>query len=497
MSQAPSKGNRRGCPTLEELPSPPPETACWPWTKERPNSPTRCRVADHDQTSGSSPIIPKRELAGRATGAAEELAIGHSRLGAQKAMKLLVISAAFPPFRAGESEHALQLCRHLADRGVDVHLLTRRMDIRADSYPFSLHPCIRSWTWSDLPSVATFLWRCTPDATLLLYSGWIYDGHPMITFLPTLSKKLSPRAPFVTQFETIEESHPTSTLIRGIRKVVKTWVRPTDVDYSFGTLLRDSDSIIALSQTHMTRLTQRFSAVSSKGVVIPPPPLIRICPDDDGVSRRRGREAIGVTQREFLVAYFGYLHPSKGMATLLKALQIISALRPDVRLVVVGGGSGNSDAPAGGRSELMTAHREEMIDFARRLKIDDKVIWMKGYATDSDEASLYLRAADACVLPFDKGISLNNSTFAAAAAHGLPIITTRGELVESPFVDRRNVLLCAPKDPKALAAAIVLLVATPDLQRELRTGALEIAAQWFSWEKAISATMTTLKSPQQ
>lgn len=39
-------------------------------------------------------------------------------------MKVLVISAAYPPFYAGEATNALFLCRQLVDRKLDVHVLT-------------------------------------------------------------------------------------------------------------------------------------------------------------------------------------------------------------------------------------------------------------------------------------------------------------------------------------------------------------------------------------
>ena len=42
-------------------------------------------------------------------------------------LKLLFISAAFPPMRAGEADHAYHLCRHLAKRGVEVHVLTTKI----------------------------------------------------------------------------------------------------------------------------------------------------------------------------------------------------------------------------------------------------------------------------------------------------------------------------------------------------------------------------------
>jgi alpha-beta hydrolase superfamily lysophospholipase len=39
-------------------------------------------------------------------------------------MKVLVISAAFPPMRMGEATNAYHLCERLATRGFDVHVLT-------------------------------------------------------------------------------------------------------------------------------------------------------------------------------------------------------------------------------------------------------------------------------------------------------------------------------------------------------------------------------------
>ncbi len=56
-------------------------------------------------------------------------------------MRLLFISAAFPPMRAGESEHAYYQCRHLSSRGGEVHLLTSRANRGLPGMPLR---CIRS-----------------------------------------------------------------------------------------------------------------------------------------------------------------------------------------------------------------------------------------------------------------------------------------------------------------------------------------------------------------
>ena len=106
---------------------------------------------------------------------------------------------------------------------------------------------------------------------------------------------------------------------------------------------------------------------------------------------------------------------------------------------------------------------------------------------------MYLYAADACVLPFDQGVILSRSSLAAAASHGLPIITTQGEHLESPFQHEVNVFLCPPKDPDALALGIRRVVSSPDLRRKLREGAGQLAREWFSWEKAVTRLTETIQ----
>ena len=130
-----------------------------------------------------------------------------------------------------------------------------------------------------------------------------------------------------------------------------------------------------------------------------------------------------------------------------------------------------------------------MMLLSERLGIADKVTWLQGYSSGSLEASMYLYAADVCVLPFDRGVILSRSSLGAAAAHGLPIITTRGEYLESPFQDRKNIFLCRPKDPEELAAAISSIMKNPKLRQDLSNGACQLAEDWFSWDKAMARTI--------
>jgi polysaccharide biosynthesis protein PslF len=400
-------------------------------------------------------------------------------------MKVLIISAAFPPMRAGEADHTLHLCKHLAARGLDIHVLTTKKNVVTSGLPFQVYPIMQNWTWSDVPRLANFVKHCSPDAILLIYSGWIYHDHPMITFVPTLAKMLLPGVSFVTQFEIDYISRRFSLPARAMLKAMRRWGGSKHTDYVFfGTLLRRSDRLIVLSQRHQARFSEQFPKTSDKSVVIPPPPIMHLCSENNGAARQRGRSACGIGSDDFLLAYFGYIYTNKGLETLLRAFQMVSSQRSNVRLLMIGGSIGLSNSPS---------YAQEIHELGKTLGVADKVIWTGEYAWDSDEGSVYLHAADACVLPFNEGVTLNRSSLAAAASHGLPIVTTQGMFLESPFIHQQNMLLCPPQEPRALALAIDSLISSAELRQRLHIGALALAHEWFSWDKAVERTIETLR----
>jgi len=337
-------------------------------------------------------------------------------------LKVLLISAAFPPMRAGEADHALQLCLRLAERGETVHVLTMKGCTDTGRLPFTVHPLMSDWSWTELPRLARFIKKCHPDAISLLYSGWIYNDHPMITFVATVAKRLFPAVPFVTMLAIEQGSSWRTFMSRVVRKAVKFWAGSKAVDIAFGTLLRDSDSIILWSEHHLARFSALSPGVHRKGLVIPPPPLMRMCPQDNGATRERGRAQLGVRGDEFLLAFFGYVVHGKGIETLLKAVQLVSASIHNVRLVMIGGGRGSVQASSGqlAREREIVGYEEKILRYSEQLGITDRVMWLSGYNSDSDTASMYLYAADACVLPFDQGVTLSRSSLSAALAHGTP-----------------------------------------------------------------------------
>ncbi len=399
-------------------------------------------------------------------------------------MKLLVISAAFPPSRSGEADHALHLCERLTDRGLDVHVLTTKRDLETRNFPFQVYSIMPGWSWQDLPRFATFFRRCAPDAVLLIYSDRDYDCHPMMTLAPSIAKALRPSASFVTQFETEYVARKAPLVTRAALKTMACLLGSKNFDYVFGTLLAKSDRIIALSERHAAKLARCSAKHAEKGLVIPPPPLLRMRIKGNAGSRQLYRERVGVRADDFLLAYYGYVYAEKGIETLLQALHILTRLKDNIRLVMIGGCTPTTDG---------SPYVSRMNALAQELDVEKKIIWTGEYSSDSDEASGYLSAADAGVFPFKYGVTLNRSSVAAAAAHGVPIVTTRAHPLENAFRDGENVLLFSPENPNELASAVSSLIDNRALRGILSAGALALAAEYFSWDKAVNRTIEALR----
>ena len=122
-----------------------------------------------------------------------------------------------------------------------------------------------------------------------------------------------------------------------LRKVIAPETDRGDKHSFYGTLLRDSARIIALSTPHRDLLADHYSEVKEKSGKPPPPPLIRFCPDQPSIARKRARDAIGAAESAFVLINWEVIYPGKGVETLLQALRIACRQKPNLHLVLVGG----------------------------------------------------------------------------------------------------------------------------------------------------------------
>jgi glycosyltransferase involved in cell wall biosynthesis len=306
----------------------------------------------------------------------------------------------------------------------------------------------------------------------------------MATFIPTLVRRLVPPARVVTLFENSIGIVPSSRMpARLMRKVATTLAGRTNLDYEFGTLLRDSHAVIVLSDVHRHQLTERSPASAPKMVLMPAPPSLP--PADDALPiRERIRQRLGISRSSFVVVCVGYMYPDKGIDTLLQAFKLLLQQIADVRLIVVRVAPHPSLVPH-------PEHTAALMSLAGELELQQHVSWVDGRSWGSRDVMEHLAASDACILPHYYGVQLNHRGFAAAALQGLPTIGIRGRIPEHRLRDGEHLLFCPPKSPEALADAAIDLIRSPELRDRLSAGARNLARSCYSWD-AVAAGVTEL-----
>jgi polysaccharide biosynthesis protein PslF len=400
-------------------------------------------------------------------------------------MRVAVISAAFPPDDSPEADHMLHLCAALAKAGCEIDLLTTRGNVpRSVPSNVRIYDEVDSWSWPAMGRVTRWLRKVRPQAVLLSYLGWLYRHHPMITYSATISKAVLPGVPFVTQFHNVLGAKPgTTARARILHRAASLCCGGADME--FGTLLKHSNVIIVFSEHHGRIVTERCSDLPGRMTLLPPPAILNMSPSDEEL-RQRVRQRLGVKPDTLLLGYFGQVYPGKGVETLIESFRLLCKGSFTGRLAVIGRLRAQV-LPEGG------TYDKHIRELAEQTGYGDRIVFTGDYDAESDEGSTYLRSLDLCILPFDNGVQLNNSSLAAAVTHGLPIVTTRGTEPERPFVDGENMLMCAPKNPGAMMQAINRALADHSLRSRLADGSAKLADEWFSWDRVMDRTLAAFQ----
>lgn len=155
----------------------------------------------------------------------------------------------------------------------------------------------------------------------------------------------------------------------------------------------------------------------------------------DFVDRDAARHALCVPADAWLIALVGGLRPHKGLDTLLDALDLAAEREPRLRLVVAGSPSRSAATDA----FLARAANHPLVSLHAR-------------SIPSDDLQLYLRAADAAVLPYT--VALNSGVLMLALAFDLPVIAPPlGGIAET--IDPDVAVTFEPGNAASLAEAIL------------------------------------------
>jgi glycosyltransferase involved in cell wall biosynthesis len=168
-------------------------------------------------------------------------------------------------------------------------------------------------------------------------------------------------------------------------------------------------------------------------------------------------------------------YPRKRVGDLITAFQSVHQRLPSARLVVIG------DGPEHG------ALRE----LVERLGLGSVVRLLGALADDGAVREWYRRSAVFCLPSIQEGFGI---VFLEAMASGLPVVSTTATAIPEVVPHGRAGLLVSPRDPKALAEALLTLLTDEAFQARCRAYGRGYVAP-FSWDRVAERFLEAV-SPQ-
>jgi D-inositol-3-phosphate glycosyltransferase len=233
-------------------------------------------------------------------------------------------------------------------------------------------------------------------------------------------------------------------------------------------LVRHSDSVIAECPQDENDLIHLYDADPARIDLVP-------CGFDRNefhpLERASARERLGWPQDKFIVLQLGRMVPRKGVDNVVRALGLcVHEHQEDADLYVAGG---NSDEA----NEIATPEIGRLRGIARECAVEDRVHFVGRHGRST--LKHFYNAADVFVTtPWYEPFGI---TPLEAMACGRPVIGADVGGIRYSVAHEETGLLVPPKDPAALARALVRIKRNPMLAQSMGEAGYARARTLFTW----------------
>ncbi len=180
------------------------------------------------------------------------------------------------------------------------------------------------------------------------------------------------------------------------------------------------------------------------------------------VDKNEARKTLGLEPDEKVLLFFGLVRKYKGLDILLKSAAILRK-HTDFKLLVVGEFYDN---------------KEEYLKIVKDLGLENTVVFYDKFIPE-DEVKIYFSAADAVILPYRS--ATQSGIVQIATNFGKPVIATDTGGLRETISDGINGYIVKPKNPQAIADAIVKFYA--ENNEEKFSANIQREVEKYSWDK--------------
>jgi polysaccharide biosynthesis protein PslF len=389
-----------------------------------------------------------------------------------------LIAGTYEPTRCGVAHYTDRLRASLDQLGLPSVVITTHEAARSANKP-DIIGAVHDWSLGALIPLARSLHTIPTDVLHIQHAAGTYGFERAIFLLPLWLHLTGWRKPMIITVHEYGwwEWQPHWFPPRLLERLKQWGQRRGWWDREDGFLLTQSNAIITTNSEAETALRERLPAFGDRIHRLAIAPNIDVAPIDQTIARRSLRQACGWVEETEIIVFFGFLHPVKGLETLLTAFKQVSITHPQARLLLIGGVE--SLALAGKQAD----HYWQTLHALTGELALATAVHFTGYVA-AETASRYLSGADIGVLPFNHGVTLKSGSLLALWAHGLPVIATRSHSPDGAL--DQCLSLIAPRDVDGLAIALAELL-SHGAHRERLGKAGHDAVQTMGWD-AIAKT---------
>ncbi|MFX1484569.1 MAG: glycosyltransferase family 4 protein [Promethearchaeota archaeon] len=175
-----------------------------------------------------------------------------------------------------------------------------------------------------------------------------------------------------------------------------------------------------------------------------------------GLSLETTQKHLAIPKCRYILS-FRVLGPLYRVDFIIRAFSEIASKAKDLILVV------GSDGP----------EREKLVELAQELQLSNKVFFT-GFIDDEDKRALLSNAEVYVQFPTSDGVAISTME---AMSSGLPIVSSNAGETSVLVKDGENGILVVEENPSALASAILRILETPQLRKELAEKSRELAVE--------------------
>jgi glycosyltransferase involved in cell wall biosynthesis len=366
---------------------------------------------------------------------------------------LLVADGFYPREVPPECKINTHLALALGRRGWNVSVWTGHdAQVPLDSINVRIVGSTSFWSLAEVFRIFKWLLLNRPTRMILMYHNGLYSGRSNIDWVPMIARLVGVHC--VTLF--INSVQPPRSIIQVLLSSLLGYgpIRK----YRVGLLGASSKMVFYCDADRNALLGIDPLNLKVRSQITTPPSTM---PVDGLTSAQRERAPLGLTDKDFLVGYFGLLYPGKGVEWLIEAMQALRNKGMDAKLILVG--------PNGS----VTAHNRwnsECLGYEALLKrnavdLADSIIW-SGFCEDLQAVQI-LKSCDVVCLPFEAGLTNSRTSFITCAQIGVPVITTLTSATDEILRDPGSgITYVEPKNSAQIADRITLFYKDRELMRK-------------------------------